>query len=358
MKRLYSSRLAWHTPSNRVAETRARFPDCLDLTVSNPTGAGIAYPEREILDALAVAEALRYEPSPLGLHVAREAVSRYYGGRVSPDRVLLTASTSEAYSYLFKLFCDPGDEILTQAPSYPLFDFLAHLEGVRAAPYTLGYDGRWFVDRLAVSHRTRAIVAVSPNNPTGSTLTAGDLQKMLDTGLPVILDEVFRDYGSPVESESVYRLNGLSKIAGLPQLKLGWIVCPDRVPHALELIADTYLSVAAPVQHALPRLLELAPAIQRQIRERCAANEAYLRRQLAGTPMTPLPIEGGWTVPVEFPKTRSEEDWVCGLIEDRQVFVQPGYFYDFPREAFCVVSLLTPRETFEEGVRRLADYVC
>jgi hypothetical protein len=332
--------------------------DCLDLTVSNPTEAILAYPEQEILDALAAPEALRYRPSPLGLGIAREAVAHYYGGRVSPDRILLTASTSEAYSYLFKLFCDPGDEVLTPAPSYPLFEFLAHLEGIRAAPYALGYDGRWFLDRLPIGERTRAIVTVSPNNPTGSTIAPGELPRMLDTGLPVILDEVFRDYGSPVESDAVYRLNGLSKIAGLPQLKLGWIVCPDRVPPALELIADTYLSVASPVQHALPKLLELAPTIQRQIRERCAANESFLRSALAGTPMTALAIDGGWTVPIELPKIRSEEDWICGLLADRKVFVQPGYFYDFPREAFCVVSLLTPRDTFEEGVRRLAAYVC
>lgn len=358
MKRLYSSRLAWHTPANRVAETRARVGDCLDLTVSNPTEAGIVYPEREILDALSARAALRYRPSPLGLDIAREAVSRYYGGRLSPDRVLLTASTSEAYSYLFKLFCDPGDEVLTPAPSYPLFEFLAHLEGVRASPYALGYDGRWFLDRLPTGVRTRAIVTVSPNNPTGSILAPSELRRMLDTGLPVILDEVFRDYGASVESDDVYRLNGLSKVAGLPQLKLGWIVCPERVPPALELIADTYLSVASPVQHALPKLLDLAPQIQRQIRERCAANESFLRSTLAGTPMTPLAIEGGWTVPIELPKIRSEDDWICGLLEDRKVFVQPGYFHDFPREAFCVVSLLTPRELFEEGVRRLAAYVC
>lgn len=358
MKRLYSARLAWHTPPNRVAEVRARVPDCLDLTVSNPTEAGFDYPEGEILDALAAAEALRYQPSPLGLDSAREAVARYYGGRVAPDRILLTASTSEAYSYLFKLFCDPGDDVLTPAPSYPLFEFLANLEGIRAVAYTLAYDGHWFLDRLAPGARTRAIVAVSPNNPTGSVLAPQELARMLDTGLPVILDEVFRDYGAPVESDAVYRLNGLSKVAGLPQLKLGWIVCPHRVPPALEFIADTYLSVAAPVQHALPRLLELAPQIQRQIRERCAANEAFLRKALAGTPMTPLVISGGWTVPVELPRTRGEEDWVVGLIEDARVFVQPGYFYDFPREAFCVVSLLTPCDIFKEGVRRLAAYVC
>jgi alanine-synthesizing transaminase len=358
MKRLYSSRLAWHTPENRIAATRAGLAEYLDLTVTNPTMAGFIYPEREILEALSAPAALRYEPSPLGLDLAREAVARYYGRRVSPDRVLLTASTSEAYSYLFKLFCDPGDEVLTPAPSYPLFEFLAQLEGVRATPYALGNDGHWFVDELPAGSRTRALVAVSPNNPTGSALSSAELQRMLDVGLPVILDEVFRDYGTPVESDEVFRLNGLSKVAGLPQLKLGWIVCPDRVPPALELIADTYLSVASPVQHALAALLELAPGIQLQIRERCAANEAFLRAAMAGTAATPLVIEGGWTVPIELPKTRSEEDWVCGLLLDRGVFVQPGYFYDFPREAFCVVSLLPPRDVFEEGVRRLAAYVC
>lgn len=360
MKRLYSSRLAWETPPNRLSELRSRVSGYLDLTVSNPTQAGIVYPESAILRALADPRALRYEPTPLGLDAAREAVASYYGG-IDPERVLLTASTSEAYAMLFKLFCDPGDNVLIPSPSYPLFDYLAALECVATRPYSLQFDGvRWSVDRVDPDERTRAIVAVSPNNPTGSCLDAADLARLDAAGLPVILDEVFRDYarsdaGRAPDNGDVWRLNGLSKLAGLPQLKLGWIVCPSRVPAELELIADTYLSVGAPVQYALPELLSSSDAVRQQIRGRCASNEALLRDRLRGTAGTPLPVEGGWTVPVEVPRTRSEEDWACHLLEHHGVLVQPGYFYDFAREAYLVVSLLTPEDDFARGVEAMVS---
>lgn len=358
MKRLYSSRLDWGTPENRIAALRTRVRGYHDLTVSNPTQAGLAYPEDEIVEALASAAALRYQPSPLGLLSAREAVCRYYDGAVSPDSVLLTASTSEAYSYLLKLFCDPGDEVLVPTPSYPLFDFLASLEGVRPIPYRFDYDGQWHLADVPVTERTRAIIVVSPNNPTGASISNADIDRLISIGLPVILDEVFRDYGEAVESGQVFRLNGLSKAAALPQMKLGWIVCPGKVPDALELIADTYLSVGAPVQHALPKLLDLAPPVRNQIRERCAVNLQVLRAKLGGTPLTPLRVDGGWTAPVEILKTRSEEEWVCRLLEDAGVLVQPGYFYDFRREAFIIVSLLTQPSTFETGLDRAVSYLC
>jgi len=354
MKRLYSSRLRWAAQENRLSRLRAGIGGYLDLTVSNPTQAGIEYPP--LLNALEDPRALRYDPSPAGLLEAREAVCRYYGGVYSPDRILLTASTSEAYSYLFKLFCDPGSEVLVPRPSYPLFDFLAELEGVRPVPYTLFYDGRWTVDTLPVTERTRAIVAVSPNNPTGSL---ADIDAMRQYGVPLIVDEVFADYAPPQRRfDDVFYLSGFSKVAGLPQMKLSWIVHPAEHRHALELIADTYLSVTAPVQFAAARWLEAAPAIQDQIRTRCNHNYRSLIERLRGTPLTPLHIDGGWTVPIEIPRTRSEEDWVCGLLDHDRVLVQPGYFYDFPREAFIIVSLLTPRAIFEEGIARLIAAIC
>jgi aspartate/methionine/tyrosine aminotransferase len=284
-------------------------------------------------------------------------VAGYYrrrGFAVDPDSILLTASTSEAYSYLFKLFCDPGDAVLVPQPSYPLFDHLAALEGVRAIPYPLFFDGRW----LAAPFETPggAIVAVSPNNPTGSL---ADIPALRRLGLPLIVDEVFADYAPAAPRyDGVFYLNGLSKAAGLPQMKLGWIVFPPAHRAALEWIADSYLSVSAPVQFAAPAWLARITGIQSQIRDRCAENQRWLRAFLAGTAVTPLPIDGGWTVPLEIPRTRPEEEVACSLLQQQGVLVQPGYFYDFPREAYLVVSLLPPPAIFAEGVRRLAGAIC
>ena len=354
---MYSSRLPWHTPANRLATLREQHPGYLDLTVSNPTHAGLQYPA-DLLEALRDPRMLTYEPAAAGLPLAREAVSAYYarrGEQVDPDRILLTASTSEAYSYLFKLFCDPGDEVLVPRPSYPLFGFLAELDAVRVAHYSMFYDGHWTIDQLPVGERTRAVVAVSPNNPTGSL---ADLNRLRTTGLPLIVDEVFADYAPRTAMvKDAFYLNGLSKIAGLPQMKLGWIVYPPGHRDALELIADTYLSVSAPVQYAALQWLPQADALREQIRERCRINEAWLRARLRGTALTPLPIDGGWTMPVEIPQIRSEEDVVCDLLEEQQVLVQPGYFYDFPREAYVVISLLTQPDILEEGVRRIVDTI-
>ncbi len=321
----------------------------LDLTISNPTQAGIQYPDGLTLP-LADARSLQYDPDPAGLLATREAVCRYYGA-FSPDRVLLTASTSEAYSYLFKLFCNPGDEVLVPRPSYPLFEMLASLDLVKVIPYTLFYDGFWCVDELPVTERTRAIIAVSPNNPTGSL---ADIDQLRKHGLPVIVDEVFAAYAPPQERfEDVFYLNGLSKIAGLPQMKLGWIIHPPQHRDALELIADTYLSVSAPVQYAAISWLEQAPKIQQEIRERCHSNELLVREMLKNTVLTPLAIQGGWTIPLEIPRMRPEEDLVCDLLVHHEVLVQPGYFYDFPKEGYLVVSLLTPPDILKEGLRRI-----
>jgi aspartate/methionine/tyrosine aminotransferase len=284
---------------------------------------------------------------------------------------LLTASTSEAYSYLFKLLCDPGDEILSPRPSYPLFEFLAGLESVRVVQYPLRYDGVWHIDfealEQAVTPRTRAIVVVNPNNPTGSFLKREERARLETLGIPILSDEVFSDYAFAPDDSRVrtltsssgvltFSMSGLSKIAGLPQMKLGWIVAGgpghEAALERLELIADTYLSVATPVQIALPRLLQASAVVRAQILDRTRANLALLRRSAV-----PLHVEGGWYATLQVPRTRSEEDWAIELLERRDVLVQPGFYFDFESEAFLVLSLLTPPDVFAEGLRRVLEEI-
>jgi len=368
---VFSSRLDWGLSANRLSELLKAKARVLDLTESNPTGAGLEYPQEAILEAFSDARALRYEPDPRGLISAREAVSGYYGS-VPASRVLLTASTSEAYSYLFKLLCDPGDEILSPRPSYPLFEFLAKLESVRVHQYSLRYDGAWHIDfdslSRAITPRTRAIVVVNPNNPTGSFLKRDELARLTEFGLPILSDEVFSDYafspdGSRVSTLTgtsdalVFSMSGLSKIAALPQMKLGWIVASGAGHEAalerLELIADTYLSVATPVQVALPKLLAAAVGVRAQIVNRTRANLELLRERTRDSAARPLNVEGGWYAILQVPRTRSEEEWAIRLLDRRGVLVQPGFYYDFESEAFLVLSLLTAPEIFAEGLDRM-----
>jgi alanine-synthesizing transaminase len=362
---VFSSRLDWSLEPNKLSALLKTKHHVLDLTESNPTRAGFEYPAEEILAALSDARALRYEPDPRGLLSAREAVAEYYGD-VPASRILLTASTSEAYAYLFKLLCDPGDEILSPRPSYPLFEFLAGLESVRMVQYPLRYDGAWHIDfdflARAITPRTRAIVVVNPNNPTGSFLKREEWSRLEQFGIPILSDEVFSDYAfSPAPrppSPSVLRfsMSGLSKIAALPQMKLGWIVAAGPGHEAalarLELIADTYLSVATPVQIALPSLLAASVAVREQIITRTRANLALLK-----SVAQPLHLEGGWYAILQVPRTRSEEDWALDLLARRDVLVQPGFFYDFESEAFLVLSLLPPPEIFAEALHRLVDEI-
>jgi aspartate/methionine/tyrosine aminotransferase len=343
----------------------------LDLTESNPTRAGLAYPE-EILRSFNDPGLLAYEPSPAGAIGAREAVSAYYaarGYRVGSERILLTASTSEAYSYLFKLFCDPGDEVLVPRPSYPLFHFLADMESVKVRQYALEYHGAWSMGIPEFTERTRALVLVNPNNPTGSYVKRSELAELTSRcaahGVALISDEVFADYAfgadrdrvntlAEVEECAAFCMSGLSKVAGLPQMKLGWIVgnCSEAMER-LEWVADTYLSVSTPVQCAAARLLAVGQAVQKQIRERTAGNLATARRMLAGSAGNLLAVEGGWYVTLQVPRVRSEEEWAMELLERDGVLLQPGFFYDFAGEAFLVVSLLTAPAVFEEGLARL-----
>lgn len=335
----------------------------LDLTESNPTHAGIEYPAG-FLNSLAAESAVRYEPEPFGLPAAREAIASEY--RAAPDRVVMTASTSEAYSWLFKLLCDPGDEVLVPRPSYPLFDYLAALESATVRHYGLFYDKPgWFIDfhtiERAINDRTRAIVLVNPNNPTGHFLRRHELAQLTAFGLPIVSDEVFRDYQLNPAADSVltlqdvdgvltFTLNGLSKTVGLPQLKLAWMIAngpSDQVREALgrlEIIADTYLSVGTPVQCALPALLQLRGPVQRQVVDRLRVNLEILR----GSGLRSLDVEAGWYAVVN-----QEEGAEIRLLRDHNVLVQPGYFYDFESSGYIVISLLTPTDIFREGIARL-----
>jgi aspartate/methionine/tyrosine aminotransferase len=389
---MFSSRFHWDPRPNRltqaIAAKRAAGARILDLTESNPTHAGLHYPG-EIVRAFEDDCMLAYEPAPAGMPAARDAVSAYYAARghtVPVERILLTASTSEAYAYLFKLLTDPGDEVLVPRPSYPLFEFLADMESVAVRQYPLEYHGGWSIDlhavERAVTPRTRAIVLVNPNNPTGSYVKRGELSALTalcaQRGVALISDEVFADYAFAEDADRVptlvtplvtplagvpeclaFSMSGLSKVAGLPQMKLGWLVVngPAALRTAagekLEWIADTYLSVSTPVQCAAARLLAAGDTVQQQIRRRTAENLAFARGALAGSPANILAVEGGWYITLQVPRIHSEEEWTLSLLEHEDVLVQPGFFYDFETEAYLVISLLTAPEIFREGFARL-----
>jgi len=376
---MFSSRFHWDFHPNRLtellAEKRHASVPILDLTESNPTHAGLHYPP-DLMRAFDDPRALVYEPSPTGSVDARQVVARTPD--VDPQRILLTASTSEAYAYLFKLLANPGDNVLVPRPSYPLFDYLATMESISVRQYPLVYHGEWSIDleglTAAIDERTRAIVVVHPNNPTGSYLKRSELDALVrlcrDRQLALISDEVFFDYDfapdphragtiAAVTGCLAFAMSGLSKIAGLPQMKLGWIVVngPEELRREafekLEWIADTYLSVSTPVQCAARALLQAGEQVQMQIRERCATHLSLAREALAGSPANILNVEGGWYITVQAPRVRSEEEWALQLLARENVLVQPGFFYDFDSEAFLVLSLLTAPEIFSEGIARL-----
>ncbi len=402
---MFSSRVPAEREPNRLTRAlhraRAAGRQLLDLTVTNPTRVGLRYPP-DVLAALAHPAAETYEPDPRGLESARAAVANDYARRgisVASGRIVLTASTSEAYSVLFKLLCDAhGDRVLVPAPSYPLVDHLARLDGVEPRPYRLEYHGRWGLDESSVveawTTRVRAVLAVSPNNPTGSMLSDAELEwlseRCAERDAALILDEVFADYvlsrpdsalphaelppGGGTESsfrrkESPapapclrFRLGGLSKSAGLPQVKLGWIAVdgPPRVVDEaldrLELICDTYLSVSTPVQVAAPHLITCGAGIRGQILARIGRNYERLRRvAAAGSSFDALPVEGGWSAVIRVPATRPEEDLALDLLERDDVVVHPGFLFDFPHEAFLVVSLLPDPGTFDAAIHRIAE---
>jgi alanine-synthesizing transaminase len=362
-----------------VAARRASGLPLLDLSASNPTAVGLSYPPG-LLAPLGHARGLHYAPEPFGAEAARQAVAADYARRgvaVPPSHVVLTASTSEAYALLFKLLCDPGDRVLVPRPSYPLFEHLTTLESVAAVPYDLDEHAGWRLDVAAVAAaidaRTRAVLVVSPNNPTGSTLDAADLDALAALaaarGVALIGDEVFADYALGPDLEAsvlaqsralAFGLGGLSKSVGLPQVKVGWIgvsgpaaAVADALS-GLEIVADTFLSVSTPAQLALPELLAGGTSVREQIRGRIARNLATLRAACAGVAAVTLQAPaGGWSAVLQVPATESEESLVVGLVADEGVLVHPGYFFDFPHEAFVVVSLLPDPAAFDPGVARL-----
>ena len=384
-----AARVGWDASKNRLTRLLEERLRCglpiLDLTETNPTRCGFGYPAADILGALGNPAALEYAPDPRGLLAAREAIAGLYAARRAPvaaDDIVLTASTSEAYSFLFRLLADPGDRILVPAPSYPLFDLLGRLNDVTLVPYPLIPDAGFAIDldalEAAVDDSTRAILVVSPGNPSGAFLKRSErdgLARIASShGLALICDEVFGDYAfgdDPSRVETLagfpecltFVLNGLSKMLALPQMKLAWIVASGPGADAaealqrLEVIADVYLSVGTPIAQALPSLLALRPAIQTMVRERTGENLAYLlsrtRMAVGGSACSVRSPEGGWSAIVEIPRTRSEEEWALRLLEADGLFVHPGYFFDFPDEGRLVVSLLPRPATFREGIAAL-----
>ena len=383
---MFSKRFCPETKNELTVALEAkkrRGEDVLDLTESNPTRVGLEYPSEGILDAIINSRSLTYSPSPLGLEEARQAVSLYYsdrGRQVPLEDIILTCSTSEAYGYLFKLLTEPGDQVFCPEPSYPLLDYLLRSESLQGLPYTLSPEDNWKIHggmlAEAVTDQARAILLVDPNNPTGSligpTEWAEIRQVCRDHQLAVICDEVFWDY--PIQTGSrfdlleetdtlTFALNGLSKTCGLPQMKAGWIVLrgPDSLKSQardrLEIIADTYLSVSTPVQWALPKLLDQRHSIQQQIRGRLQKNYSLLHRSFHESAATVLPVQAGWYCVIRLPQVLSEDQWVLTLLDDHNVLAHPGYFYNFPRPAFLVLSLLPESAVFQKAISRLLELV-
>jgi aspartate/methionine/tyrosine aminotransferase len=385
----FSGRVPWPQRENRITASvrrrRARGEPILDLTESNPTRVGLPYPELEIAMALAHPAVAHYAPDPRGLMAARQGVAAWLAGvgRPAPlERILLTASSSESYSFLFKLLCEPGEAVLVPAPSYPLFDHLAALEGVRTLSYPLDSERDFRLDLDAIASRLeraaaeglRALVAVNPNNPTGTVLSAGEragLDRLCAAAsVALVSDEVFFDYLHPQrggascgtgDAEALtFTLGGLSKACGLPQMKLGWCVVTgpaaarEEAMARLEFIADAALSVGAPVQQAVARLLDLGDGLRASIRARLAVNRRALDLALApDAACKVLPSDGGWSAVLQVPALVPEEDLSAALLEEDGVLVHPGYFFDFPRESFLILSLLPDPSVFVNGVARI-----
>lgn len=381
---MFAKRTSWNLEANRLsaalAAHRAAGQLLRDLTLSNPTECGFQYNETGLLDALRNRESLNYEPNPRGLEVARGAVAQYYADRgqpVSLDDIFLTTSTSEAYTFAFRALCDPGDEVLIPAPSYPLFEFLADIQEVRLVRYPLIYDHGWQMDfaslERAITPRTRAVIIVNPNNPTGNFCKSAEVSKLNEIcaarELAIVADEVFLDFSLNGERHAsfagssgalTFTLSGISKICGLPQMKAAWLVvsgpevCKEQASARLEVIADTYLSMNAPIQWALPAFLAGRQEFQMQVLVRMRQNLAELDRQLSQqAACSRLQVEGGWNAVLRVPAIEPGEELALRLLKTRGVYVHPGHFYDFPSDGYLVASLIGPVEAFSEGIRRV-----
>jgi aspartate/methionine/tyrosine aminotransferase len=390
---MFASRTNWRLESNRLTralqELQRSGTEVLDLTASNPTTCGFAYPEPEILSALANPRALVYQPESKGLREARKSVADYYAGRsgffdsvqtINPENILLTSGTSEAYTHIFRLLCEAGDEILVPAPSYPLFEFLADLADIRLVSYPLLYDHGWQIDfhslRAALTPRSRAVLVVHPNNPTGSFVKPQEAAELAEIcsarEMAIVADEVFLDYsadaGTPhtfalQDAALTFTLSGLSKISLLPQMKLAWCVVSgpqstvQTAVDRFEIIADTYLSPSTPIQLALPTFLSLRHTMQEQLQRRISVNLSALDGVLRESKsLVRLDREGGWYAILRVPVTATDDDLSVALLERCCVLVHPGHFFIFLREGFLVLSLITPEQQFLEGIRRLQNF--
>jgi alanine-synthesizing transaminase len=386
---MFSSRTDWNSTPNRLSglltEKRLRGESITDLTESNPTKCGFSYPDKEILSALAEPTLLLYQPEPRGLLSTRKAIVAYYAAQniaITHEQVILTSSTSEAYSFLFKLLCNAGDEVLLPQPSYPLLEYLCQLNDITIRYYQLAYDGEWHIDFTSLqsqwSERTRALVLVHPNNPTGSYLKQHEFDKIHSLAsqhsFSLIVDEVFGPYDisqnehrvNTLSAQSLvpmFSLNGISKLLGLPQLKLSWIVVHgtpqqrDEALHRLDIIADTFLSVNTPVQVALPQLLRCSSDIQNQIRLRIQTNYQLLQNVFADSRVSVLRVEGGWYAILQLPHIHSDSDWAEGMLKSQNILVQPGHFFDMEQKSCIVVSLLPHSNLFKDAILRLKAFI-
>jgi len=388
---MFSDRTSWRREPNRLnvllESLREKGKTIVDLTISNPTMCGIEYPRMEILAALQCERNLHYEPDSRGLLQAREAVSAYYSGRgrtLSPESVLLTSSTSEGYSMAMRTLCNAGDNILVPTPSYPLFEYLAKINDVALRHYKIDFDGAWHIVieslRDTITDRTRAIVLVNPHNPCGNYLKGNELQSIQQLArehdLALVVDEVFLDFpfqddpqrhGSTVGDSQVLTLtlNGISKTLGLPQMKVGWIVVdgPAVAKHEamgrLEIIADTFLSVNTPVQHALPQLMTAGVSVRGNIRNRVISNYRFLCNRLGGdSAVSLMPAEGGWYAVLRLPRTMTDEEWAIRLLEEQSLYLHPGYFFDFEVEGYLVMSLLVHPDCMKDAADHLTGCIC
>jgi alanine-synthesizing transaminase len=381
---MFATRTNWDLSSNRLAQALADFPasrrKLLDLTASNPTACGFHYDGPAILKSLNDVNMLKYQPDPHGLLSARNAVCEYYaqvGHRVSANDLFLTASTSEAYSFIFRLLCNPGDEVLIPTPSYPLFEFLADLQDVKLVRYPLFYDEGWHIDfhslEQAITPRARGVIVVNPNNPTGHFSRPQEMSRLTQLcclgEMAIIADEVFLDFQiggdkSPSfagNAEALgFTMSGLSKISGLPQMKLAWIAVSGPAGKKrealarLEVIADTYLSVSTPIQLAAPTLLAQRHSFESELMRRVRQNLAELDHQLAQQKScTRLKVEGGWYAVLRVPAVRPDEELALDLLQEDGVYVHPGHFYDFSGDGNLVLSLITPERDFVDGLEKI-----
>lgn len=387
---MFSCRTNWNFQNNRITKLIQEYQrnniSIIDLSESNPTKVGFNYPEKFVLKDFCSGKNLIYNPHPKGLINAREAICKFYHKKninIHPESIIITAGSSDAYNYIFRLIAEPGDEILVPSPSYPLLQFLSRLNDISIKNYRLLYDGEWHIDIDSIyrniTNKTKAILFIHPNNPTGSYVKNEEYEKVLELanryGLIFISDEVFYEYeiedkpnkfNSFSEKSDIltFTINGISKLLGLSQMKLGWVIVsgPNKLKqeaiNRLEIISDTFLSVNTPVQNSLPIWLENYEELHNQIKHRVIINYFRIKDQiLANSAIELLNVEGGWNGILRFPNIFTDEQWVELFLKKYRLFLQPGYFYDFERGAYLLVSLLLPENIIKKNIIAVLDEV-